>query len=70
VSNRTVAALPAHYRVRRAFTVDKPSLKARSAEAMRAATRRALDALRHGADPEALTMPARSRDVADRWAFD
>jgi hypothetical protein len=37
---------------------------------MRAAIRRALDALRHGADPDAATMPTRSREVADRWAYD
>ena len=50
--------------------IQKGALKARSSSAMRAVTRGLLDALRHGADPEALALPARSRDVADRWAFD
>ena len=30
----------------------------------------ALDALCHGADPDAATLPTHSREVADRWAFD
>ena len=67
---RALDALPSYYRVGRCCSPCKPALKARSAEAMRAATRRALDALRHGADPDAATMPTRSREVADRWAYD
>lgn len=30
----------------------------------------ALDALRHGADPDAATLPTRSREVTDRWGYD
>lgn len=67
---RALDALPSYYRVGRCGSPCKRALKARSAEAMRAATRRALDALRHGADPDAATLPTRSREVADRWAHD
>lgn len=67
---RALDALPSYYRVGRCCSPCKPALKARAHEAMRAATRRALDALRHGADPDAATMPTRSREVADRWAYD
>lgn len=40
------------------------------ARCRRARQRAALDALRHGADPDATTLPTHSREVADRWAFD
>jgi hypothetical protein len=70
ISRHALAALPPWARIHSAFYPDKRALKARSAEAMRARERRALDALRHGADPDAATLPTRSRDVADRWAFD
>lgn len=63
-------ALPPWARIHFACYPDKPALKQRSREAMRARERRARDALRHGADPDALTTPTRSREVADRWAFD
>lgn len=69
MSNRTVAALPAHYR-RHNFYVAKRALKARGSEAMRATVRRALDGLRHGGDPEGTVFPVRSREVVDRWSFD
>lgn len=48
----------------------KRALKAASRAAMRARQRAALDALRHGADPETAAWPVRSREVADRWAYD
>jgi len=63
-------ALPPWARVHSPCYPDKRALKARASEAMRAVTRRALDAIRHGADPDGLAMPVRAREVADAWAFD
>jgi hypothetical protein len=70
LSSRTLAALPPWARAQSAFYPDKPALKAAAHTTMRARERTALDALRHGADPDAATLPTRSRDVADRWAYD
>lgn len=66
----SIRALPSYYRVGRCGAPDKPALKADAHATMRARERTALDALRHGADPDAATVPTRSREVADRWAYD
>ncbi len=67
---RALDALPSYYRVGRCCSPCKPALKADAHATMRARERTALAALRHGADPDAATMPTRSREVADRWAYD
>jgi hypothetical protein len=69
VSNRTINLMPTWYRQYRC-QIQKGALKAQSSASMRARNRAAMDALRHGADPDAATLPTRSRDVSDRWAFD
>lgn len=70
IARSVLAALPPWARIHSVFYPDKRALKAASRAAMRARQRAALDALRHGADPDAATLPTRSREVADRWAFD
>lgn len=71
MSNRTRNALPWWYACRRyVVCTRKRALKAVSRATMRARERAALDALRHGADPETAAWPANSREVVDRWAYD
>ena len=71
MSTRTRNALPDWYACRRGGgRAPRRHIKAASNAAMRARERAARDALRHGADPDAATMPTRPREVADRWAVD
>ena len=71
MSNRTIAAIPSYYRVRSVWgRAPRGALKALAHATMRARERAAIDALRHGADPDALALPTRQREVADRWCFD
>jgi len=65
-----LAALPPWARIQGCCYPHKRALKARAREAMRARDRAAVDALRHGADPDAIGWTVRVREVADRWAFD
>ena len=70
IARSSLAAIPSWARIHLCSYPDKRALKQRSREVLRARTRAALDALRHGADPDAATMPTRSREVADVWGFD
>jgi hypothetical protein len=70
IARSALAALPPWARIHFASYPDKRALKAASRAAMRARERAALDALRHGADPDAATLPTHSREPPDRWAYD
>ncbi len=70
IARSALAALPPWARIHSAFYPDKRALKARTVEVQRALQRTALDALRHGADPDALGWSVRSREVCDPWGFD
>lgn len=71
MSNRTLSALPDWYACRRGWgRAPRRHLKRASNVTMRARQRAVLDALRHGADPDAATLPTRSREAADRWCYD
>lgn len=70
MSNRNVDALPRYVLCRWGWSVpDKFSLKQRASEAMRAAVRRELDAVRLGGDPLDVDAPTHTRDVCNRWRF-
>lgn len=69
-SSRAVAALPAHYAIHRAFYPAKRALKRASNARMRARERTALDALRRGADADAVAWAVRAREVVDVWGYD
>ncbi len=70
IARSALAALPPWACIHSPYYPDKRALKAASRATMRARERAALDALRHGADPDAATLPTRSREVCDRWAYD
>ena len=70
IARSALAALPPWACIHSPYYPDKRALKAASRATMRARERAALDALRHGADPDALGWPTRSREVCDPWGFD
>lgn len=70
MSNRNYDAIPRYVQRRWGFsTPDKFSLKQRASEAMRAAVRRELDAVRIGGDPLDVDAPMHAREVVNRWRF-